>query len=217
MYNRDELKLDHISIKVLKAAINLVRKILKMNDTRNPKQCFMKLRELLETLYKMHNRVEHLKDSLELVEDVCLLNSLSSDTWKAKSGIVIAKFQLYQRTADIARCTTFSACQFLFNQSTLNTLPYVFETYPGHISKFVVQLRLTNIHACSLTINLSTLSLFPSKECIYYHLAEKETIIYVISKFPHYNCLKEKHRQIIPINEKLDTIDASLYCLKILN
>lgn len=156
-----------------------------MNDSRLPKICFLHLYALRTTFNSnRHNWVQQLSDVLSSIQESELLNNLDANHWKAKKKGILAKFDNHLRKIDAVHYRQSSACQLILPSPLFKLLH--FNNMPLYFIKPPIQLRLSNIYSCHITIDRHTHKLHPRNTCSLCHLQANESVEHFLTRCPFF-------------------------------
>lgn len=113
-----------LAIQIFDTALRWATKILKMDNDRLLKICFLRLLELskLEARHGVakntsQNWVSQLGRVLSILEHENLLNNLVPETWEAKRNDLITRYTRLLHEADLTRYNNSSSCQLVISRA----------------------------------------------------------------------------------------------------
>lgn len=192
---RLELGLHTVACDVLKNAYGWVLRILKMDESRLPRICFMRLVEMAESENSnmSHNWVSQFKQTLAEVESADLWTNLTADYWLSRKNSILEDFNKNVRARDFDRYRRSSSAQFALSRSPDDSFLAV---YPARILivylRTKMQVRLANVYSRKIVLGRILYAYDPTHACTVCSLNVTETLQHILLHCPMYTSLREQ-------------------------
>ncbi|KAH0540085.1 hypothetical protein KQX54_012460 [Cotesia glomerata] len=219
---RLELNLSHNSLEICKAAYNWVIKILDMKQESLPKICLLRLIALNNVAPDKPNWIQYLKRILQSINEVNILDNLSSHHLKLNKERIIHIYRDSLRNSDLERYSHSTACQIILYKTPTDGLPNYLRSCPQYLVVPKIQLRLANNFNCNISIDKSLINLNPMQMYRYCHNLAAETVEHFLLDCPLFHIPRLTHLQPIEdlsprMNLVLILDDQSVASLKALH
>lgn len=175
----------HIALKVLSLTWKFVIRILKMENDRLPKMCFLRMQNSHSHISNpKYNWVCQLEKLLCVIDFSWIVKVTDPDVWILNENKATNLYANYLRALDYERAVNCNALQLRFQY--FDVIPFSNFRCPPNICKVLAQLRMSSKYICKLTFSKHTFTIDPREICTICNLNETETLEHIILKCPQY-------------------------------
>lgn len=197
---RMELGLTHIAFKLLNAAWSWIVRLLRMEDSRLPKLCLMRLVWLHrhgQALDNKYNWVKQVDECLEKIDSTHLWDDMNPELWERSREECMRRYQRHLKMQDYSRMRDGQSLQTGFPSFPRTPggprAPYLDVRVNLPVTRILAQLRLATMRTCNLSYGGMTHKLTPGELCTLCNRNEPETVEHFICRCPIYGSARAQY------------------------
>lgn len=187
------LKIDY---EVFVAAWKMIVKYLKMEESRLPRICLLRLirLHLANDCDPRFNWVTQFDSLLCKIDLSYLWHDTNPDTWSQLQEHAFAKFALYLKNEDLVKYHISNSQTCKIVRTLYDTQPlYLTQRNPHSITKIFIQFRLASCHNIRFAYKNTIYNLQPQSNCSICNMQRPETLEHFIFECPLYGELRRHY------------------------